>query len=97
MSEIEAPEGWKLENDALKRVFVFEDFPHAIGFVVELGRLAEQLYHHPDVDIRWNKVHVTLCTHDAGGVATRKDVEQAEQANAITAEAIAARAKELFG
>ena len=97
MSDIVAPEGWELVNNTLKRVFVFDDFPHAMGFTVEMGVMAEEAYHHPDVDIRWNKVHVVLCTHDAGGVATRKDVELAERFNGISTEDINGRAHSIFG
>jgi len=97
MSDVTPPDNWKLENDTLKRVFVFDDFPHAVGFVVEMGKLAEDAYHHPDIDIRWNKVHVSLCTHDAGDTVTRKDEELAGRLNAIGDAEIEAAAAALFG
>ncbi len=63
---------WKLSGDTITRTFTFKDFPAAIQFVNALADLAEQAWHHPDIDIRWNKVTLTLTTHDAGGL-TEKD------------------------
>ena len=56
----------------LSRTFQFKDFPAAIKFVNAVAELAEKAWHHPDIDIRWNKVTLTLTTHDAGGL-TEKD------------------------
>ena len=64
--------GWKVRNAAIARTFQFKDFPAAIRFVDAVAELAEQAWHHPDIDIRWNKVTLTLTTHDAGGL-TKKD------------------------
>ena len=63
---------WKLQGAAIARTFQFKDFPAAIRFVSAAAELAEQAWHHPDIDIRWNKVTLTLTTHDAGGL-TKKD------------------------
>ena len=63
---------WKLQGTAIARAFQFKDFPAAIKFVDAVAELAEQAWHHPDIDIRWNKVTLTLATHDAGGL-TKKD------------------------
>ena len=63
---------WKLQGAAIVRTFQFKDFPAAIRFVDAAAELAEQAWHHPDIDIRWNKVTLTLSTHDAGGL-TKKD------------------------
>jgi 4a-hydroxytetrahydrobiopterin dehydratase len=63
---------WKIQGDAIARTFQFKDFPAAIRFVDAVAELAEQACHHPDIDIRWNKVTLTLTTHDAGGL-TKKD------------------------
>ena len=60
------------------RTFEFKDFPAAIKFVAAVAALAEQAWHHPDIDIRWNKVTLTLSTHDAGGL-TEKDFALARQ------------------
>jgi len=64
--------GWKLRGAAIARTFQFKDFPAAIRFVGAVAELAEQAWHHPDIDIRWNKVTLTLTTHDTGGL-TKKD------------------------
>ena len=63
---------WKRRDMAITRTFQFKDFPAAIKFVDAVAELAEQAWHHPDIDIRWNKVTLTLTTHDAGGL-TKKD------------------------
>lgn len=64
--------GWTLSGSAIARTFQFKDFPAAIKFVGVVALLAEEAWHHPDIDIRWNKVTLTLSTHDAGGL-TEKD------------------------
>jgi 4a-hydroxytetrahydrobiopterin dehydratase len=69
---------WNRQGDAIARTFQFKDFPAAVKFVDAVARLAEQAWHHPDIDIRWNKVTLTLTTHDAGGL-TQKDFDLARQ------------------
>ncbi len=68
--------GWKYEAGAVAREYVFVDFNEAFAFVTRLALLAEKADHHPDIDIRYNKVHVRLVSHDAGGV-TVKDISMA--------------------
>ena len=63
---------WRKNNATIARTFRFKDFPAAIKFVDAVAELAEQAQHHPDIDIRWNQVTLTLTTHDAGGL-TKKD------------------------
>ena len=63
---------WKKQGTVISRTFQFKDFPAAIKFVDAVARIAEQAWHHPDIDIRWNKVTLALTTHDAGGL-TKKD------------------------
>ncbi len=63
---------WKKQGATISRVFLFKDFPAAIKFVNQVAVLAEKAWHHPDIDIRWNKVTLTLTTHDQGGL-TEKD------------------------
>jgi 4a-hydroxytetrahydrobiopterin dehydratase len=70
-------EDWGFQGEALTRTFRFADFVHAIGFVEHLAEVAEERQHHPDIDIRYNKVTLHLSTHSAGGV-TMRDVELAE-------------------
>jgi 4a-hydroxytetrahydrobiopterin dehydratase len=69
---------WKKTGSTINRTFRFKDFPAAIKFVNAVAKLAEKAWHHPDIDIRWNKVTLTLTTHDAGGL-TRKDFALARQ------------------
>ena len=69
---------WKRNGDVIVRTFQFKDFPTAIQFVQSVAVAAEQAWHHPDIDIRWNKVTLTLTTHDAGGL-TEKDFALARQ------------------
>ena len=68
---------WGFEGGAFTRTIRFADFAHAIGFVEDLAEVAEERQHHPDIDIRYNKVTLHLTTHSAGGVTVR-DVELAE-------------------
>jgi 4a-hydroxytetrahydrobiopterin dehydratase len=70
--------GWEFADGNITRTYEFKDFPAAIKFVETIGAIAEQAWHHPDIDIRWNKVTLTLTTHDAGGL-TEKDFKLARQ------------------
>jgi 4a-hydroxytetrahydrobiopterin dehydratase len=67
---------WKRRGVTIVRTYQFKDFPAAIKFVNAVAKLAEQAWHHPDIDIRWNQVTLTLTTHDAGGL-TEKDFDLA--------------------
>ncbi len=69
---------WRRSGKTITRTFEFKDFPAAIKFVTAVAKLAEKAWHHPDIDIRWNKVTLTLTTHDAGGL-TEKDFALARQ------------------
>jgi 4a-hydroxytetrahydrobiopterin dehydratase len=70
--------GWKKSGQTISRTFVFKDFPAAVKFVNAAAKIAESEWHHPDIDIRWNKVTLVLTTHDAGGL-TRKDFALAQE------------------
>lgn len=74
--------GWKKKGAAITRTYQFKDFPKAIKFVNAVAKLAEKAWHHPDIDIRWNKVTLTLSTHDAGGL-TEKDFSLAKKFDGI--------------
>lgn len=67
---------WTLEADSIRRTFEFSDFSEAMGFVTRVAMIAEKAFHHPDIDIRWNKVTLTLSTHSEGGL-TQADVDLA--------------------
>lgn len=64
--------GWQIESGELVRTFQFKDFRAALQFVNQVGELAEEAAHHPDIDIRYNRVRLSLITHSAGGL-TEKD------------------------
>ncbi len=71
---------WSEINDEIQRTFKFDDFARAMAFVNRVADAAEAMQHHPDVLIRYNKVTLTLTTHDAGGV-TELDVQLAKAAD----------------
>jgi 4a-hydroxytetrahydrobiopterin dehydratase len=73
---------WQQKGEAIQRVFEFPDFKAAMQFVNKIADAAEQAGHHPDIDIRYNKVTMALVSHDSGGV-TEKDVRMAEKINQI--------------
>ncbi|MBM4166731.1 MAG: 4a-hydroxytetrahydrobiopterin dehydratase [Ignavibacteria bacterium] len=73
---------WKLAENEITKQFVFKDFIQAIGFINQVAILAEKFDHHPDIDIRWNKVTLTLFTHSAGGL-TEKDFILAKEIDKI--------------
>lgn len=69
---------WKKKGATIVRTYQFKDFVAAMKFVNRVARLAEKSWHHPDVDIRWNKVTLALTSHDAGGL-TDRDFKLARQ------------------
>ena len=71
-------EGWAIAGETMTKTFVLKDFNAALGFVTRVGLLAEVADHHPDIDIRWNKVTLALSTHSEGAL-TEKDTELATQ------------------
>jgi len=73
---------WQIESGELVRTFLFKDFRASLAFVNKVGDLAEAAGHHPDIDIRYNKVRLALVTHDAGGI-TQKDFDLAASADKL--------------
>ena len=71
---------WSESADSIQRTYQFDDFIQAMSFVNRVADAAERAQHHPDLLIRYNKVTVTLSTHDAGGI-TDKDFSLANQAD----------------
>ena len=67
-----------LEKGCARRLFQFEDFAQAFGFMAQMAVVSEAMNHHPDVDIRYNRVIVSLSTHDSGGI-TENDLALAER------------------
>jgi 4a-hydroxytetrahydrobiopterin dehydratase len=74
--------GWNLEGNKIERVLTFAGFRQAMDFVNQVAVIAEERNHHPDIDIRWNKVRLVLSTHSAGGL-TDKDFTLARQINKL--------------
>jgi 4a-hydroxytetrahydrobiopterin dehydratase len=72
---------WALRDGKLVRLWAFADFVAAMAFVNRVAELAEQANHHPDIDIRYNRVELGLISHDAGGV-TARDAKMARQLSA---------------
>ena len=77
--------GWTDRGDSIMRVFQFPDFLRAMVFINKIAEAAEAANHHPDILINYNKVTLTLVSHDSGGV-TRRDVRMAEKSNEIANE-----------
>jgi 4a-hydroxytetrahydrobiopterin dehydratase len=73
------------ERDAVFKAFKFADFRTAFGFMTQIALIAERLNHHPEWSNVWNRVEITLTTHDAGGL-TLRDVELAEAIDRVAAQ-----------
>lgn len=62
---------WKRKGAVIHRCYEFKDFVQAMKFVTAVARAAESARHHPDIDIRWNRVTLALSTHDVGGLSAK--------------------------
>ena len=83
------PPGWIQTDHALTRTVQRSDFVDALAFTVELGGLAENADHHPDIAIRgYRSVEISLSTHSAGNRVTEKDFALAQQINGLSEDAI---------
>lgn len=78
----ELPPGWRIAGAQLEKEFRFPDFARALAFVNAIGAEAEAMNHHPDLELGWGRVRVTLTTHDAGGI-TAKDHALAAKIEAL--------------
>lgn len=76
---------WRVEGGTLVRDVEAPTFPAAIEWVVMIAQAAEEMDHHPDIDIRWRRLHLVLSTHSAGGRITDLDVALAGRIDAIVA------------
>ena len=75
---------WSVAGEVLQRTFAFRDFAEAMGFVNRVALAAEAADHHPDIDIRWNRVTLRLTTHSVGAL-TDLDRALAEQIDGFVA------------
>lgn len=74
-------DGWSRNGETIEREFEFPDFVTALGFIVQVGVLAERANHHPEIHNVYNRVRIALSTHDVGGV-TDSDTSLASEINA---------------
>jgi 4a-hydroxytetrahydrobiopterin dehydratase len=74
-------EGWTREGSVIRKTYTLGSFAEAIAFVNRIAELAERAGHHPDIDIRYDRVGCALSTHSEGGL-TRKDFDLAKQLDA---------------
>ena len=77
-------DGWSREGDQIVREFQFGDFVEALGFITQVGVLAERADHHPTITNTYNRVGIALWSHDSDGV-TERDVALATEINARAA------------
>lgn len=76
---------WKEINNSLQQSFEFKNFMEAFAFMTKVAFLAEKMNHHPEWKNVYNKVDITLTTHDTGNTVTEKDRKLAEQINQLVA------------
>jgi 4a-hydroxytetrahydrobiopterin dehydratase len=75
-------QGWRRDGDAITKEYELDDFVGSVRFVDQLVEPAEDMGHHPDLSISWNKVQVSLSTHAAGGL-TENDFELAKRIDSL--------------
>ena len=75
--------GWSYTEGMIRKTYTFNNFVEATAWTVHVGFLAEAHGHHPDIDIRYNRVSLALVTHDAGNQVTQKDLDLARAIEAI--------------
>lgn len=74
------PEGWERDGDEITRTYEFDDYLKGVSFVTNIGEVAEEEFHHPEIIVGYQEVEVRLTTHDAGGI-TDKDMRLADLFN----------------
>jgi 4a-hydroxytetrahydrobiopterin dehydratase len=82
VAELSGVPGWERSGDSIACTVTRDDFRGAMLFVGAVAFLAEEANHHPDIDIRWNQVTLTLSTHSAGGL-TANDFALARRIDAL--------------
>lgn len=70
---------WSYDAPDITATYEFKDFVGAMGFVNQVALLAEKADHHPDITVSYNKVTISMCTHDADNQITDKDIELAKK------------------
>jgi 4a-hydroxytetrahydrobiopterin dehydratase len=79
---LEGLEGWERDGESIKKEFKLDDFKGSVDFVNRLTPAAEEMNHHPDLEISWNKVTVSISTHSEGGL-TENDFELAGKIDSL--------------
>ena len=79
----QAVPGWRALASGLHITVATDDFAAALALVDRIGAIAEEQQHHPNIDLRWGRVHVVTSSHDAGGI-TDRDRELAEKIDGLT-------------
>lgn len=74
--------GWRVQDSSLRKVYEFKDFSGSVNFIKQIEPHANSANHHPDLCINYNRVEVTLSTHDEGGI-TDKDFKMAKKIDEI--------------
>ena len=80
--ESRLPDEWTLDGDEVVRVYEFDDYLTGVAFASEVGELAEEQFHHPEIRIRYGEVEVRFTSHEEGGV-TDQDLDMAERTDAL--------------
>jgi 4a-hydroxytetrahydrobiopterin dehydratase len=80
--QLESVPEWRRDGDSIKREFKFDDFQGSVDFLNRITPPAEEMNHHPDVAISWNRVELTLSTHSQGGL-TQNDFELASRIDSL--------------
>ena len=70
------PDGWEYEGDEITRTYEFDDYLSGVSFVTQVGEVAEEEFHHPEVVVRYKEIEVRLTSHEEGGV-TSQDIRLA--------------------
>ncbi len=81
-ARLEDLEGWERSGDSIRKQFKLDDFVGSVEFVNRLVEPAEEMNHHPDLEVSWNRVTVSITTHAQGGL-TENDFELARRIEAL--------------
>jgi len=76
---------WFFENDCLKKTYIFDSFRDAMSFILRISFEAEELDHHPALFNCYNRVEISLNTHDVGNKVTQKDFDLAKAIDSVSA------------
>jgi 4a-hydroxytetrahydrobiopterin dehydratase len=74
------PRGWEREGEEIRRTYEFDDYLAGVAFAAEVGEIAEEEFHHPEIRIGYESVEVRFTSHEAGGI-TGDDIDLAELVN----------------